>query len=86
MTDEDIEIRVNGEVRKVNSGQTVADLLRELAIRPDRVAVEVNLEIVDRQEFERRGLRHGDRVEIISFIGGGAVSHQRSALSGWDLR
>jgi thiamine biosynthesis protein ThiS len=86
MKGEYIEIRVNGEVRQVNSGQTVADLLRELAIRPDRVAVELNLEIVDRQEFERRGLRHGDRVEIISFIGGGTVSHQRSALSGWDFR
>lgn len=66
-----MRIQVNGEGRTANAGFTVADLLRELEIRPDRVAVEVNLEIVDRQEFERRSLREGDRIEIISFIGGG---------------
>lgn len=67
-----MRIQVNGEGRTANAGVTIADLLRELEIRPDRVAVEVNLDIVDRQEFDRRGLREGDRIEIISFIGGGA--------------
>lgn len=65
-------IQVNGEGRTANVGVTVAELLRELDIRPDRVAVEVNTEVLNRQEFERRGLREGDHVEIISFIGGGA--------------
>jgi thiamine biosynthesis protein ThiS len=65
-------IQVNGEARSAKEGTTVADLLRELDIRPDRVAVELNLEILDRQEFERRGLCESDRVEIISFIGGGS--------------
>ncbi|MEK6525763.1 MAG: sulfur carrier protein ThiS [Nitrospirota bacterium] len=66
-----MQIQVNGEGRTASAGVTIADLLRELDIRPDRVAVEVNTEILDRQEFDRRGLREGDRVEIISFIGGG---------------
>ena len=66
-----MQIQVNGEGRTASAGETIADLLRELDIRPDRVAVEVNTEILDRQEFDRRGLREGDRVEIISFIGGG---------------
>lgn len=65
-------IQVNGESRGIGDGQTVAGLLRELDIRTDRVAVELNLEIVDRNDFETRGLREGDRVEILSFIGGGA--------------
>ncbi len=65
-------IHVNGESRGVGDGQTVATLLRELDIRADRVAVELNLEIVDRNDFETRSLREGDRVEILSFIGGGA--------------
>jgi thiamine biosynthesis protein ThiS len=55
-------------------GATVGDLLRELEVRPDRVAVELNLEILDRQAFEHRALREGDRVEIISFIGGGRAT------------
>lgn len=66
-------IHVNGESRGVGDGQTVAGLLRELDIRTDRVAVELNLEILDRKDFELRGLHEGDRVEILSFIGGGAL-------------
>lgn len=77
-----VQIHLNGEQREAPQGATVADLLRELKIRPDRVAVEINLDILDRQEYERRNLREGDRVEIISFIGGGdgEESHQPSAF------
>jgi len=67
-----MQILVNGERRDATLGTTVDDLLRELEIRSDRVAVEVNLEVLDRQEFARRGLQEGDRIEIISFIGGGS--------------
>jgi thiamine biosynthesis protein ThiS len=68
---EAIQIHVNGEGRGWRSGGTVADLLTELEIRTDRVAVELNLEILDRKEFAQRMLQDGDRVEILSFIGGG---------------
>lgn len=67
-----MNIQLNGESRRIGDGQTVAGLLRELDIRTDRVAVELNLEILDRNDFETRGLRDGDRLEILSFIGGGA--------------
>lgn len=67
-----MNIQLNGEYRGIGDGQTVAGLLRELDIRTDRVAVELNLEILDRNDFETRGLRDGDRLEILSFIGGGA--------------
>jgi len=67
-----VTIQVNGESRGIGDGHTVAALLRDLDIRADRVAVELNLEILDRKDFETRGLREGDRVEILSFIGGGA--------------
>lgn len=71
MTD-GMQIQVNGERRDCRAGLTVGDLLRELAIKTERVAVELNLEILDRKEFDHRGLKEGDRVEILSFIGGGA--------------
>jgi len=64
-------IQVNGEQRAVAIGLTVAGLLQELDIRSDRVAVELNLTILDRNEFDGRSLQEGDRIEIISFIGGG---------------
>ncbi|WP_447973320.1 sulfur carrier protein ThiS [Nitrospira sp. Kam-Ns4a] len=66
-----IRIQVNGESRTAPGGVTVADLLQELDVRPERVAVEVNLEIVDRGDFHRHRLQDGDRIEILSFIGGG---------------
>ena len=65
-----VRIHVNGEEKMWRSGATVADLLRELDIRTERVAVELNLEILDRAVFAHRPLNEGDRVEIMSFIGG----------------
>lgn len=67
-----LQILVNGEPHAAASTTTVADLLGQLGIRSDRVAVEINLEIVDRNSFESRILKEGDRVEVISFIGGGS--------------
>lgn len=67
-----IRIQVNGEGRDWRSNATVADLLRDLEITTERVAVEVNLEIVDRAMFAQQILKDGDRVEILSFIGGGS--------------
>lgn len=66
-----MQVQVNGEPRTLADGMTVAGLLKELDIRPDRVAVELNLAILERSEFEGRSLQEGDRIEIISFIGGG---------------
>ena len=67
-----IQIHVNGEARDWRSGATVADLLRELEVKAERVAVELNLEILDRTAFAQRPLQDGDRVEILGFIGGGS--------------
>jgi thiamine biosynthesis protein ThiS len=50
----------------------VGELLRELDITSERVAVELNLEILDRKDFDARGIKDGDRLEILSFIGGGS--------------
>jgi thiamine biosynthesis protein ThiS len=69
---ETIRIQVNGEAKAWRSGSTVADLLRDLEIKTERVAVELNLEILDREAFAQRPLHDGDRVEILSFIGGGS--------------
>ena len=69
---ETIQIQVNGEPRGCRADSTVGDLLRELAVKTERVAVELNLEILDRKDFDHRSLKPGDRVEILSFIGGGA--------------
>ena len=71
---DEIHIHVNGQARTWRSGATVADLLQDLDIRTERVAVELNLEILDQAAFGQRQLRNGDRVEILGFIGGGTAA------------
>ena len=83
---EALQIQVNGLPRDCRSGSTVGDLLRELDIKTERVAVELNLEILDRKDFELRSLKAGDRVEILSFIGGGGlVSGERMERERTDV-
>jgi thiamine biosynthesis protein ThiS len=67
-----IAVTVNGETLQLASGSTVADLLKTLAVEPTRVAVEHNLRVVPRAEHGAVRLNHGDRVEIVTFVGGGA--------------
>ena len=73
-----MHIHVNGDDREIEEGSTVSDLLGELKLRADQVAVEVNLKILDRKEFDGIVLQKDDRLEILSFIGGGtpSISHQ----------
>ena len=66
-----ITITVNGELRQIQSGETIADLLRELGIGERRVAVECNREIVKKEQYGQAGLGDGDVLEIIEFVGGG---------------
>jgi thiamine biosynthesis protein ThiS len=78
--EDSIQIQVNGEQRGCRVDATVGDLLRELAIKTERVAVELNLEIMDRKDFDHRSLKQGDRLEILSFIGGGSMELGRRRL------
>lgn len=65
-----MRLKVNGEERQTKS-ETVLQLLKELDIIPERVAVEVNLKIIKRADFENYKLHDGDTVEIVYFVGGG---------------
>lgn len=66
-----MQIVVNGSPRDVNPDSSVAHLLQELDLAPIRVAVELNEELVSRKDFDRTDLRPGDRLEIVTFVGGG---------------
>lgn len=65
------QILLNGEPREIESGCTVAALLRTLDLDAAKVAVERNLEIVTRSAFTETVLVDGDRLEIVHFVGGG---------------
>lgn len=66
-----IPLTVNGEPREIRSGASVADLLRELELGSDRVAVERNRSILPRHRYRETLLAEGDRIEIVHFVGGG---------------
>jgi len=67
-----MNLKVNGEDRETQS-ETILQLLKELDIVPERVAVEVNLAIIKRADFENYRLKDGDSIEIVYFVGGGIL-------------
>jgi thiamine biosynthesis protein ThiS len=66
-----IQVSVNGDALRVPSGCTVTELLRRLELDRARVAVEHNRRVVPRAEHDTLRLNHGDRLEIVTFVGGG---------------
>jgi sulfur carrier protein len=68
---ESMHITLNGETANIAEGSTVAGLLEHLQLPRERVAVEVNLDIVSKATYDSHGLSEGDRIEIVHFVGGG---------------
>lgn len=66
-----MKIHINGEEKDIANGLTVAELLEEMQIRPGRVVVERNREIVAREAHVLTLLKEGDTLEIVHFVGGG---------------
>jgi thiamine biosynthesis protein ThiS len=66
-------LQINGEQRDFPDGLTVAGLVTQLGIKPDRVAVELNLEIVPRTNWDATSLKNGDKLEVVHFVGGGST-------------
>jgi thiamine biosynthesis protein ThiS len=66
-------LHLNGEPRNFPDGLTVAALVSHLGMKPDRVAVELNLAIVPRARWEATTLKDGDKLEVVHFVGGGRL-------------
>ncbi|HIJ82127.1 MAG TPA: sulfur carrier protein ThiS [Desulfuromonadales bacterium] len=66
-----MNLKVNGETMETGEDATVSALLRQLGIEPARVAVELNMNIVPKGEYDSALLSEGDTLEIVHFVGGG---------------
>jgi thiamine biosynthesis protein ThiS len=66
-----MQVTVNGESADLPDGLSVEDLLSRLQIEHRRLAVEINREILPKQEYTSRRITAGDVIEIVHFIGGG---------------
>ncbi len=65
-----MKLIVNGEEREA-SASTLAALVEQLGMKADRVAVELNRDIVPRERWAATELHDGDQLEIVHFVGGG---------------
>src|ERR1700756_4121041 len=68
-----MKIQINGEERDFNAAShTLAALVDSLGMKPDRVAIELNRDIVPRDQWTNTTLTDGDKLEVVHFVGGGA--------------
>ena len=65
------KIQLNGDPYEINDGTNLNKLLNKLKIQKNKVAIEVNGEIVEKNKYPNLILNKGDQVEIVKFIGGG---------------
>jgi thiamine biosynthesis protein ThiS len=72
-----MQIQVNGERRELKDESRLSELLKELSLAPERVAVELNHQVVRRNEWLNTILKEGDRVEIVHFVGGGRTEGRK---------
>ncbi len=66
-----MHVVINGESQQLSTGLTVAALVSQLGFSERRIAVEVNREIIAREQYAEWALAEGDQVEIVHFVGGG---------------
>ena len=66
-----MKLKINGEEKEIADGVTLTALLEDLKIRPARVVIERNREIVAREVYGVTRLADGDTLEIVHFVGGG---------------
>ena len=65
------KIQLNGDPYEINDGTNLNELLNKLKIQKNKVAIEVNGEIVEKNKYPNLILNKGDKVEVVQFIGGG---------------
>lgn len=66
-----MKIAVNGENKESREGISILEVLKDLEIENNSVAVELNSSIVPRSQLDKKILKENDRLEIVTFVGGG---------------
>ena len=71
-----MHIQVNGEEREVSLNLSLHELIDQLHLAPERIAIELNQKVVRRPDWPVTHLQENDRVEIVHFVGGGSNTRQ----------
>ncbi|MBI5194019.1 MAG: sulfur carrier protein ThiS [Nitrospirae bacterium] len=65
-----MQVKINGKAEDIQE-KTILDILRSKNVEPRMVAVEVNTELIEREQYETTFLKEGDEIEFLYFMGGG---------------
>jgi thiamine biosynthesis protein ThiS len=76
-----LRVHVNGEGKELVEGVSLSDLIKQLDLPIQRIAVELNREVVRRSEWDKTTLKSEDRIEIVHFVGGGASVRLNNKMS-----
>ena len=66
-----IKIKINGKIKIIDENSNLSELLKQLKIPLNKVAIELNKEIIDKKKINKIKLKKNDKIEIVHFIGGG---------------
>jgi sulfur carrier protein len=66
-----MDLVINGDMRQFAGPLNLNSLIEQLGMKPDRVAIELNRDIVGREKWRETELKDGDHLEIVHFVGGG---------------
>ena len=66
-----IKIKINGKIKSINQSSNLSMVLKNLKIPLNKVAIELNEEIIDKKKINKIKLNKNDKIEIVHFIGGG---------------
>ena len=66
-----IKIKINGKIKSITQDFTLSEVLKNLKIPLNKVAIELNEEIIDKKKINKIKLNKNDKIEIVHFIGGG---------------
>jgi sulfur carrier protein len=76
-----VRVQINGRDEQVEPGTSVAQLVQRYQLQPRHVAVEINCDLVPRASFESTTVHEGDRIEIVTLVGGGREGRSEEAVS-----
>jgi sulfur carrier protein len=66
-----MKVFINGETREIQNEINLSQLLKQLSLPSERIAVELNKEVVRRKDWENIKVKDADKIEIVHFVGGG---------------
>ena len=66
-----IKIKINGKIKSINQDYSLSVVLKKLKIPLNKVAIELNEEIIDKKKIDKIKINKNDKIEIVHFIGGG---------------